>query len=76
MMYELLWDYFILGDFISDFNILFEVCGHIDGHHVPLFILHFLVVSWLLILEKQIVDIWRIVIRKVTYWLVAYTFTI
>ncbi len=60
-------NYFVLDDFTSDFNILFEVCGHIDGHHVPQFILHLLMASWLLILGKQIGDIWCIVIREVTY---------
>jgi len=69
-------NYFVLDDFTSDFNMLFEVCGHIDGHHVPLFILHLLMASWLLILGKQIGDIWCIVIGEVTYWLVAYAFII
>jgi hypothetical protein len=46
MVYELLRDYFFLDDFVSGFNLFFEICGHIAQNHVPpsisrFFFLHF-----------------------------------
>jgi hypothetical protein len=35
MVYELLWNYFILDDFASGFDLFFKVCGHIVQNHVP-----------------------------------------
>jgi hypothetical protein len=52
MVYELLRDYFVLDDFVSGFDLFFEVCGHIAQGHVPLLVSHFLFTFWFIVLEK------------------------
>jgi hypothetical protein len=76
MVYDLLRNCFVLEDFANGFDYFFEICGHIDHGHVPPSILHLLVASQLLILEKQTHNIRPIMIRNVTYWLVDHALTI
>jgi hypothetical protein len=35
MVYEFLWGYFVLDDFVSGFDFSFYVCGHIVHGDVP-----------------------------------------
>jgi hypothetical protein len=76
MVYEYLWNYFVLDDFASGFNLFFEVCGHIVWGHVPLSISHLLFAFWFLTLEKQFGGICPITISGVTYCLVAHILAI
>ncbi len=52
MVYELLRDYFVLDNFVSGFDLFFEVCGHIAQGHVPLSISHLFYASRFPTLEK------------------------
>ncbi len=45
MVYELLWDCFVLGDFASGFEFFLEICGHIVRGHVIPFVSHLIVAS-------------------------------
>jgi hypothetical protein len=53
MVYEFLQDYFVLDDFVSGFNLFFEICGHIVWSHVPLLILRLFFAFWFLMLKNQ-----------------------
>ncbi len=53
LVYELLQDYFILDDYINDFDLIFEIFEHITCGHVPPLVSHLLVASRLLTLEKK-----------------------
>jgi hypothetical protein len=53
-VYELLQDYFVLDDYINDFDLIFEIFEHITCGHVPPLVSHLLVASRLLTLEKKI----------------------
>ncbi len=68
-MYELLQDYFVLDDYINDFDLIFEIFEHITCGHVPPLVSHLRVTSRLLTLEKQIRSIRPLVIGKVIYHL-------
>jgi hypothetical protein len=52
MVYELLWDCFVLNNFVGDFDLFLEICEHITCGHVPPLISHLLVALRLLLLEK------------------------
>jgi hypothetical protein len=52
MVYELLWDCFVLDDFVSGFDLFFEVCGHIVWGHVPPSISCLFFTSWFFMLGK------------------------
>jgi hypothetical protein len=45
MVYELLRDCFVLDDFVSGFDLFFEICKHIAHGHVHPSISHLLVAS-------------------------------
>jgi hypothetical protein len=45
MVYELLQDCFVLDDFVSDFDLLFEICRHMVRGHVHPSVSHLLVAS-------------------------------
>ncbi len=53
MVDELLYDCFVLDDFVSGFDLFFEICGHIVQRHVLPSLLHLLFAFRLLTLEKQ-----------------------
>jgi hypothetical protein len=72
MVYEILWDYFVPDDSSNDF-IFFNVCGHIVHGHVPPSISHLLATLQSLILQKQMGDIWPIMIKEVIYQVVVFT---
>ncbi len=52
IVYEILQNYFVLDNSMSDFNLFFEICGHIVQGHVPPSISHLFFASQLLTLEK------------------------
>jgi hypothetical protein len=52
MMYKLLWDYFVLDDFMSNFDLFFDVCGYIVENYVAPLVSH-------LFLCISIPSIWR-----------------
>jgi hypothetical protein len=66
-VYELLQNYFVLDDFINDFDLIFEICEHITRGHVPPLVSHLLITSRPLVLEKQIRGVQPLVIGKVIY---------
>jgi hypothetical protein len=68
-VYELLQDYFVLDDYINDFDLIFEIFEHITCGHVPPLVSHLLVASRLLTLEKKIRGVRPLVIRDVIYHL-------
>ncbi len=76
MVYELLCDCFVLNNFVSGFDLFFEVCGHITQGHVPPSVLHLLFTSWFIVLEKQSKGIHLVTIGDVTYRLIAHTLAI
>ncbi len=76
MVYELLWDCFVLDDYASGFEFIFKVCGHIVHGHVPPSVSHLFATSQLLALQKQMDNIRPIMIGKVTYWLITLTLAI
>jgi hypothetical protein len=76
MVYELLQDYFVPNDFVSSFDLFFEVCGHIVQGHVSPLVSCLLSVSRFLTLKKQYGGICSITIGEVTYYLVAHKFAI
>jgi hypothetical protein len=53
MVYEFLWDYFVLNDLTSGFDFFFEICEHITHGHVLPIVSCLLVTFRLLSLEKQ-----------------------
>jgi hypothetical protein len=73
MVYKLLWNYFILDDFMSGFNLFFKVCEHIVRNHVPPSVSHLLSTFQFLTLEKQFESIHPIKIGEGTYHLVVHT---
>jgi hypothetical protein len=66
-VYELLQNYFVLDDFISDFDLIFEICEHITHGHVPPLVSHLFITSRPLALEKQMKGVQPLVIREVIY---------
>jgi hypothetical protein len=52
MMYELLRNCFVLDDFVSGFDLFFEICGHIVRSHVLPLILCLFSTCRFLVLEK------------------------
>jgi hypothetical protein len=76
MVYELLWYCFVLDDFASGFDFCFELCKDIACGHVPPSISRLFVATWLLVLRKQARGVQPIMIKKVIYYLVAYTLII
>jgi hypothetical protein len=52
MVYELLRNCFVPDDFANDFDQFFEIYGHIVRGHVPPYVSHLFVASWLLTLDK------------------------
>jgi hypothetical protein len=53
MVYEFLQDYFVLDDYTSGFDFLFEICEDIACGHVLPLVSSLFVASQLLVLEKQ-----------------------
>jgi uncharacterized membrane protein len=76
MMYELLRNCFVLDDFMSGFDLFFEICGHIVRSHVPRLILCLFSKFRFLVLEKQFGGIHPITIGEVTYCLIVYILAI
>jgi hypothetical protein len=76
MVYELLWDFFVLNNSTSGFYFFFEMCKHIVRGHFPQSISHMFVASQLLALEKQTKGVWPIMIREVIYQLITHTLAI
>jgi hypothetical protein len=76
MVYELLQYCFAPDDFMSGFNLFFEVCGHIVQGHVPPSISRSFSTFQLLVLEKQSRNIHPITISEVTYRLLAHILAI
>jgi hypothetical protein len=76
MVHELLQDCFAQDDFVSGFNLFFEVCGHIVQGHVPPSISHLFFTFQLLVLKKQSRSLHPIVINEVTYRLLAHILAI
>jgi hypothetical protein len=52
MVYEFLWNYFFLDDYVSGFDLFFEICRHIVHGHVPPLVSCLIVALRLLGLEK------------------------
>ncbi len=71
MVYELLQNCFVPNNFVSGFDIFFEICKHIIRGHFPPSVSHLFIASLPLALEKQAKGIRPIVIREVIYWLVT-----
>ncbi len=61
---------------MNDFDLFFEVCGHIARGHVPLLVLRLLFTSRFLMLENKFKGINPIAIGEVTYCLVTHTLVI
>jgi hypothetical protein len=52
MVYELLWEYFVLNDYTGGFDLLKKICGHIVWSHVPPLVSSLFFTFRLLMLEK------------------------
>jgi hypothetical protein len=61
---------------MNDFDIFYEVCGHIAWGHVPCLVLRLFFVSQNLTLENWSGSIRLITIGEVTYRLIAHTLAI
>jgi hypothetical protein len=76
MIYEFLWDCFVLDNSACGFDFFFEICEHITcGHILPL-VSCLLVALRLLDLEKQVENVQPITIGELIYRLVVHTLTI
>ncbi len=53
MVYKLLWDCFVLNDYVNGFDILIKICEYITHVHVLPLVSCLLLTSQLLALEKQ-----------------------
>jgi hypothetical protein len=67
MIYEFLWDCFVLGNFACGFDYFFDICKHITCGHVLPLVSHLLVALQLLALEKHVENVRPITIGELIY---------
>jgi hypothetical protein len=72
MVFEHLWGFFHLKDFVSGFPHLFQLCFHIAQGHIPCQITHIFGVACFLAMANPLGGIRPIAVGETLYWSTSY----